>query len=351
MQPAESDDTALQKETVQTLIALVHRHEANQSAAADADALTLLLQLARSDDAALQQAAVQTLGAVVDRHEANQSAAADAGALTLLLQLARSDDAALQQAAVQTLGAVVDRHEANQSAAADAGALTLLLQLARSDDAALQCAAVSVFSILVTGHDTNLVLAGTICSVEIMCKLLSVPAVAWCALLALADLTRVASNASEAVGFGAVEILLQLRDNFSEDFRAASTAVIGIIQTAMLPPWRTKQFVALFADKVLSDRDPHFWFGSIGNSANVLAELANQCISDSVSPKFLFERDQWKDLEKVTQLFRDHCVFGSRSDFERSMQDSKWQFLLFNGGWAMPRCIGHEIVYIIERSK
>jgi hypothetical protein len=53
--------------------------------------------------ASLQEAAVIALGSLVYNHHANQSAAAEAGAVPLLVQLTKSSNAALQQAAVNTL--------------------------------------------------------------------------------------------------------------------------------------------------------------------------------------------------------------------------------------------------------
>ncbi len=84
----------VEREDVDALGSLVYRLKANQTAAASAGAVELLVQLARSDDAALQLAAVETLRLLVDDHEANQRFA-----FALLFQLIRSEDAAVSQRA------------------------------------------------------------------------------------------------------------------------------------------------------------------------------------------------------------------------------------------------------------
>ena len=254
-----------------------HRHKDNQTAAANAGAVGLLLQLARKDDAADQLAAVASIGSLVCRHKDNQSAV-----FTLLVQLVQSDDAALQLAAVQVLRSLVVDNRTNQTAACDADALFHVLKLVQSGNAALQTEAVRTFSCLVENYEAAQFLAGSIGAVEVMCEMLksSIPQVAYEVIRALRELTFLAINARKAVLSGAVEILLLLPRG-----RCHSGAIRLAYKLQLTPvnlSLRTKEFAALFADKGGFLRyNPHYWFASIGSSASLLHQLANEIMSDS----------------------------------------------------------------------
>jgi hypothetical protein len=81
----------------------------------------------------------------------------------------------------------------------------------------------------------------------------------------------------------------------SQEAAARAGAAVGTItgascENSTLAPWKTKAFAAHFADKVMCKRNVHEWFHSTGDSAGLLAQLVEHCISEIVQLKYDLRR-------------------------------------------------------------
>lgn len=117
-----------------------------------------------------------------------------------------------------------------------------------------------------------------------------------------------------------------------------------------IPHWRTKEFHAHFADKVLSERDPHEFFVQNCSSARILPSLLDhdQWFEMQAPSPLLFGREL---IERLKDIAHDLRSFRTAEGLSR---DPRWpggRFCVVECGWHVPREMAHVVVCVFERSE
>ena len=86
------------------------------------------------------------------------------------------------------------------------------------------------------------------------------------------------------------------------------------------PRWKTKQFIAHFADEIMCKRDPNKFFWLMGDRADVLARLVGQGVAESGAIPSLFAVDprNWRNLSQIAQLLQNRRQIATRQEFDAS---------------------------------